>query len=143
MSSAPVPARTLGDELWATLDAIANLQAFRGQVGDVEVNNDGTVKNYAVLYESPGYRSGSRLGSTRDRFAGDFQITCVGRDTATCLWVVDRVTATFTGRLVEVPGLTKKRRITEAASNRAQSVQPDEDVTPVRYFVPLLFSITT
>lgn len=148
MTPAPLAqARTLGDELWATLNGIPNLQAFRGLVDDDVVvqgeGEDAIVINHAILYEAPGYRTGSRVGSTRDRYAGDFQITAVGRDAGTCLWVVDRVTATFTGTLVDVPGYSKPRRVREDPSNRTQSVQPDEDVEPTRFFVPLLFTINT
>lgn len=150
--AAGVAARTVGDQLWARLKATplgsgTTQRHFRGKVDDAVVvqgeGEDAVVLNHAILYESPGYRTGSRVGSTRDRYAGDFQVTAVGRDAATCLWVVDQVVTAMTGTLIEIPGHTKLRRIREDPSNRTQSVQPDEDTEPTRFFVPLLFTINT
>lgn len=148
MTIAPVSARSLGDALGDRLATIPNLQVFRGEVGTVQTYrpagfDHAVVKPYAVLYMPPGYRSGTRVGSTRDRFAGNFQVTCVGHNDDTALWVVDRVVATLTGQLVAVPGRDRARRVREDEGNRSLTVQIDEDVTPTRFFVPLGFTITT
>lgn len=145
-----ISALTVGNLVWKLLGGEPDktftagpLNLFRGQVTDPPVNADRTVKNYAVLYESPGQHDSSRVGSSRDRFTGTFQVTCVGRDSESCLLGVDWVTTRLAGGLVEVPGRRHKRRIVEDPSNRVRSVIPDEDVTPVRFFVPLLFTLTT
>lgn len=138
---APVVVRTAGDAIQAALDAIANLTVYRGRVVDPPTYADGSVKNYAVLYDTPGQRYPSRVGSKRDRLAGIFQVTCVGRDTPSCLWTVDRVALALTGLRLTVPGRTKPATIREDEANRAQLVIPDEDVDPARFFVPLFFVI--
>lgn len=146
--STPVSVRTLGDQVWAALGGGAgetfttgSVNLFRGKVTNPPLDPDGTVHAYAVLYESPGRRSGSRLGSTRDRLDAGFQVTCVGGDTTRCLWCIDKITTTLTGLAITVPGRTQPRRIVEDASNASRYVIADEDVSPARFFVPLLFNI--
>lgn len=142
MSPAPlVAARTLGDLIWAAVDGVANVNGFRGRVVSPPLDADGTVHAYAVLYESPGRRSGSRVGAVRDQFDGTFQVTCVGGDAVRCLWCVDQVVAALTGLQLTVPNRTRKVRIVEDESNASRNVLTDEDVSPVRFFVPLLFNI--
>lgn len=138
-----MPARLVGDQVWDVVDDVAGVETFRGLVGDVTVDAAGRVVNYAVLYDAPGHRSGSRVGSTRDRLAATFQVTCVGHDTATCLWTVDRITTALTGARVVPPGRTRAARITEDPSNRGQLVVVDEDFDPPRFYAPLLFNINT
>ena len=139
--TAPVSVRSLGDQVWAALDAITNINTFRGKVDNPPLDPDGTVHAYAVLYESPGRRTGSRLGSTRDRLDAGFQVTCVGGDTVRCLWCIDKVVTALTGTLLTIPGRANPRRIVEDESNASRYVIPDEDVSPARFFVPLLFNI--
>ena len=150
MTVQTIPAQTVGNAVWALLGGGLNElftagppNLFRGKVSDPPKNSDGTVKTYAVLYESPGHRSGSRVGATRDRWSGTFQVTCVGGDSERCLWVVDEITGRLSGRLITLSGLTRPRRIFDDASNQSRTVLEDRDVTPYRYFVPLLFRITT
>lgn len=142
-------ARAVGNQVWVTLGGAADqgftagpVNLFRGRVTAPPANDDGTVENYAVLHETPGQRYGTRMGSTTSGFAGTFQVTCVGRDPEACLWTVDRITRALSGRLIEIPGLTRPRRVVEDESNRSRSVIEDRDVSPYRYYVPLLFRIT-
>lgn len=148
MSVAPPSARLLGDQLWLLLGGTANqasttgtVNLFRGRVDAPPLDPDGAVHAYAVLYDAPGRRSGSRVGSTRDRFDGLFQVTAVGGDNNRCLWCVDQVTTRLTGQLLTVPGRSKKARLVEDESNATRSVIEDSDVTPYRYYVPLLFRL--
>lgn len=156
-ASAPVSARTLGDQLLAALISLSAINVFDGRVTippystadptthkfwDLDVSGQPYgVHAYAVLYMTPGRRSRGRLGSTADRFDGTFQITCAGADRETCLWCVDAVTTKITGLGVLVPGRTKPRRVVEDESNGSRTVLLDEDVAPARAYVPLLFNI--
>lgn len=139
----PPSARLLGDQIETLLDDINGVTLYRGRVGASPYDQQGQVINHAVLYESPGHRHPGRAGSTRDRLTATFQVTCVGRDDDSCLWVVDRVTGALTGRLVQVPGRTRPRRVVEDDSNDVRTVIVDEDVSPPRHYVPLLFRIHT
>lgn len=150
MTQVPVSVRTLGDQLWLALGGEAGkaftagaLNLFRGKVDAPPLDEDGAVHAYAVLYESPGRRSGSRVGSTRDRLDSTFQITCAAGDVERCLWAIDKVTKTLTGQLLEVPGRTKKTRIFEDEANAFRNIIEDTDVSPSRFYVPLLFNLRT
>lgn len=144
-----VSASALGAEIWKQLGGGANqvftegvVNLFRGRVHNPPLDPSGVVHAYAVLYETPGRHSGSRAGSTRDRFDGLFQVTCAaGDNTDGALWCADQVKARLTGTLLTVPGRTKKARIVEDESNAARSVIVDEDVDPPRFYLPLLFRI--
>lgn len=148
MTVQPVSVRTLGDQVWALLGGAAGevvtagaLTLFRGKVDAPPLDDDGTVHAYAVLYESPGRRTGSRLGSLRDRLEWSFQVTCAAGDVERCLWAIDKVTRTLTGQQLEVPGRTGKPRIVEDETNWTRYVTEEPDVTPSRFFVPLLFNL--
>ena len=149
MTGLAAPALTVGNGVWTLLGGTVDLMftagapnLFRGRVDDPPLQEDGTVEGYAVLYSSPGLRSGSRLGATRDRFDGTFQITCVGADDEACLWVVDEVTGRVTGKQIATgPDGSRKRRIVEDLANQSRSVIRDESVQPPRFYVPLLFRI--
>jgi hypothetical protein len=148
VTAAPVSVRTLGEQIWVALgggqgeDFTAGpVNLYRGKVEAPPLDDDGTVHAYAVLYESPGRRSGSRLGSTRDRVDSTFQVTCVGGDTTRCLWAVDKITTALTGHRLEIPTRTRRPRIVEDEANAFRNIIEDVDVTPSRFFVPLLFNI--
>lgn len=141
-------ARTLGDEVWEALGGTAAqhvtlgvVNLYRGRVVNPPADEEGNVHAYAVLFDSPGRRSGSRVGAVRDQFDGTFQVTCAGGDPTKALWCVDMVAARLTGTRIAVPGRTRQVRIVEDESNRSRSLVRDETVSPARYFVPLLFNI--
>lgn len=150
MTQTPVSVRTLGAQIWDALGGgggeeftAGPVNLFRGKVDGPPLDEDGTVHAYAVLYESPGRRSGSRLGSTRDRVDSTFQVTCAAGDTNRCLAAVDKVTTALTGHQLEIPGRSRKPRIVEDEANAFLSIVEDTDVTPSRFYVPLLFNLRT
>jgi hypothetical protein len=146
VSPAPVSVGALGDALWLLMGGAADKQftagvvnLFRGLVTSPPLDPDKTVHAYAVLHESPGRRTGSRVGTFRDLTSGTAQVTCVGGDAGRCLWCVDQIVSRLSGAVFEVPQRTRKARLVEDESNASRTVLVDETVAPPRFYVPLLF----
>lgn len=124
--------------IWDRLDAIANVNTYDAEVPKTPpLDEDGRVHAYAVLYMGPGGWRGTTLGDRPRQLAGSGQVTCVGGDPQRALWCVGRIRAALPG-LVTVGGREYRLRLREGDPG---PVRRDDDVTPVRHYVPLEFSI--
>lgn len=137
-------ARTLADDVWALLQAVPNINHFRGRVVIptrdpakpatlAYWDDDRAVHAYTVLYASAGQALTNRLGSGASGLAWTFQVTCVGGDDIRALWCVDTVRAAFTGRRL------RNGRLRELGD--PGPVRRDDDETPPRYYLPLTFAV--
>lgn len=128
----------LSDQVFTAIDAVNNLKVYDGDIPADDPPptwsaTDKRVKGYAVLYGGAGRLYPTRLCDTPADTTITFQVTCVGGDRRQTLWVVKQVRTKLTG--VEMAGGV----ITEPFD--PGPVRRDDDVTPVRLFVPLLFRI--
>ena len=126
------------DQILAELAAIANLKEYDGDIPQDDPPptwsaTDPRVKAYAVLYAAPGRVTSSRLCDTPADTTLSFQVTCAGGDRRQALWAVREVRARLTGK--EIAGGT----IIEPFD--PGPVRRDDDFTPSRHYVPLLFRI--
>ncbi len=140
-----VATRLLADQVWSILDAIAGLNSYDGEIVDDNDNpttppldTDGRVHPYAVFYPSPGRRDLRRLAHVPTNVAWSFQVTCVGGDNTRCLWASDQVSGALTGLRLTVDGQATGK-LAEGADTGP--MRRDDDVTPARLFVPLLFAL--
>jgi hypothetical protein len=121
----------------ALLEAVPNLDVFDGAV-KARMDSDGRAHPYAVLWSGPGRDNPDEerecgLGSAR---LWEFQVTAVGGDVARCRRAVDRtLTALLRKRLFADGGLI--RLVADPGTERE-----DRDVTPTRWFVPLVFNVS-
>lgn len=136
---------TIADDVWAVLDAIADLNTYDGEILDGEGrptsppnDPDGRCHSYAVYYPAPGRQTLGRLAAVPLNVAWAFQVTCAGGDRTRCLWAVDRVTAAFMGRRFIYADVISGK-VTQAAD--AGPVRRDETVKPSRFYLPLLFAL--
>lgn len=123
---------------------VPNLKLYDGEIpqGDPPpLDTDNRVKPYAVLYLATGLAVRTSLsGSSDDYIDLSFQMTCVGGDQWRCLWAVDTVLTALLDRRLAVPGQTPTR-IRQDGS--AGPVRRDDQVSPPRFYVPLLLRVTS
>lgn len=129
--------RTTADEVQQLLAAIPNLIVFRGAVGDVPLEKDGTVKAYAVAYYGGGQGFRPRLGGKPRHLAWSVQVTCAGGDDVKALWAIDQVRAALTG--TRVTNGTRTGLLHELGD--AGPVRKDTSILPHRYYLPLDFGL--
>jgi hypothetical protein len=134
-----VAVRTLADQVWALQQAITNVNHYRGNVAsNPPLDPDGKVHAYAVLYAGAGRAFGGRMVAAPGQTDWTFQVTCVGGDDNRALWCVDKIRAALTGAPLAVSG-TSAGRIRELTN--PGPVRRDDDVSPPRYYLPLLFGV--
>jgi hypothetical protein len=127
------------DLVWDLLDAVPVVNAYDGEVPKTPPTDpDGRVSAYAVLYFSPGRRHANALDGGQRSVEGSFQVTCVGGDPTRALWCVDRVLAALSGASVTVDGRPRQIRVRE---DDPGTVRRDDNATPPRHYVPLLFQL--
>jgi hypothetical protein len=104
------------------------------------VDPDGRVHPYTVLHMSAGEPVVDSLAFTQDTLDLPFQVTCVGGDITRCLWAVDKVRGALLGQVLAVPG----RSLSPIASDgNSGAPRPDEEVTPPRHFLAVLFRLVS
>lgn len=137
MTSAPPRALAFADTILALLNAVEHLNVYDNDVADTPpADPDGKTHPYAVLWSGPGTAQSTRLCGDPNQLAWGFQVTCAGGDRTRCLWAVDKVRAALTG--VRVPD-GRGWRLTEVVDEAR--VLPDRDVTPPRFYVPLVYAL--
>jgi hypothetical protein len=125
--------------VWALLSAITGVNPFDSEVPKTPpLDEDGRVHAYAVLYFSPGRRHANAMDGNQSSVDGSFQVTCVGGDPDRALWCVDKVLTALVGAAVTIDGVVRRVRLREEDPG---TVRRDDDVTPVRHYVPLRFQL--
>lgn len=128
----------LRDAAAARLWAVPNLDVHVGEVKAARLDPDGRAHPYAVLWASPGTRHADSLAGRVDRGVWSVQVTCAGGDDTRALWAVSRVLTALSGvRLFPGMGL-----LNPDDTYQPGTVREDTDVTPSRWYVPLLFTAT-
>jgi hypothetical protein len=132
-------ARVHKDAVLALITPIANLTIYDAEVPDTPpAYPDGKVKAYAVLYGGAGQRLTSSLEGSSVDMDWPFQVTCAAGLVNDCLWAVDKVCAA----LVDVRPVVAGRSTWRISQDMdVGPVQRDEDVHPVRFYVPLMFRL--
>lgn len=131
-------ASTLHDVVWNRLRAIADIDAYDGEMpASLPTEQDGRVRSYAVLYGSAGTLFATALTGDQLSLTGYCQVTCVGGDHARTLECVDAVRAGLLGS-VTVDG---KTRVIRALEEDPGPVRTNEAVWPPRHYVPLEFQL--
>lgn len=134
-----VSLRTVHAQVWALLDSIDGLTVYDGEVPKTPPSDDaGRVYAYAVLYVSAGRPHSLTQLATEDSLAGGFQVTCAGGYPERALWCLDRVRNALIGAEITVDG--QARQIVSRDVDPG-TVRRDDDVTPVRHYVPALFDV--
>ena len=120
------------------LQAAPHLDAFDGDV-DARMDSDGRAHPYAVLWAGPGRDNPDeeRESGNGEALVWTFQVTAAGGDVARCRRAVDRTLGALL-RKQPFPGGGFIRLENDLGTERE-----DRDVSPSRWFVPLLFSVST
>lgn len=136
-------ALAVADQVLALLKTLTNVNVYDGEVADDEGNRvappsdlDGRVHAYAVLYASPGRELALILDGTGDTLDATFQVTCVGGDRTRALGCVEAVRSVLTGAWI----LDGTAMLTEVVDPGA--LRRDDDVSPPRFWAPLLFTVS-
>lgn len=125
--------------VWAALDALTTVTAYDGDVPTKPpADTSGRVYPYAVLWPSPGGSPAESAAAGNTGLDWTCQVTVAAGTTAWLLKAVDVVRAAVVGLVVS----DGDGPITDETP-RSMTVQRDEDVTPPRMFVPLLFGALT
>ena len=147
-----VPAvRSVADEVWAALTAVAGVNMFDAVVDippydaadtsthrfwDLDTAGDpANVHAYAAYYPSPGRAYSDRLSGRPSKMAWSCQVTCVGADRTACLWCAGKVRTALSNLRTSI-GLLR-----EVGGNESRFPTLDRDVTPPRMYVPLDFGV--
>lgn len=133
-----VPAvRSLADDVWALLQAVTNVNHYRGVVDTSPPKDpDGKVHAHTVFYPGAGRQVATRSCATPAALAWSFQITCVGGDDNRCLWCVDKVRTGLADATVADGYLIRPVRDADPGP-----VRRDDDTEPPRFYLPLLFGV--
>lgn len=141
MSTHALPSvRTARDAVLELLEPISSvIDIFSGEVDEDQIryDSDDRVHGYAVLWAGAGTLLTNRLCMTPDAKQFGFQITAAGGDDTRALWVADRVNGVLVGARLSIPD-GKTTPITGIGDEGP--VRIDNNVTPTRHFVPLLFT---
>lgn len=137
MSSLVPAVRPIADQVWASLQTLTNVSLFDGEVSQPPLDADGRVHAYAVYYPAAGRGYSNRAGATLQGLNWGCQITCVGGDRTRALWCVDQVRSVLDG--VRVTSGGRRARLNEVTPEETP-VRRDEGVSPVRFYLPLLYS---
>lgn len=140
-----VPAtRTLRDAVLARLALVPNLKVYDGMIRQddpppVITGSGGVVKPYAILYAGGGRGYSDRLAGGTSALSWSPQVTVAAGHPADCLAAVDRVRAQLTDQPLTISdGVTGHLREVVDPGN----VRVDEQVTPPRFYVPMIFQTT-
>lgn len=130
------------EQILTMLQAIPNLLVYDAVVPATPPKDEaGKVKPYAVLYMGGGQvQPSDRLAWAASDLGISFQITCAAGTPRGCRWAVDKVRAKFTGHYVVAgPANGRAKEVTDPGGMRREDSIPND----LRWFVPLLFRITT
>lgn len=110
-------------------------------LGEPQANRDrdGAARPYAALYPSPGWQHGVSLSGPSDQARLTFQVTAAGGDTDRALRAIDRTRAALLDWVPGAPGV-ECGRLTEPDDYDPGPLRVDRDVTPYRWWAPLLFT---
>lgn len=125
----------LRDATAALLRAVPGLDLHVGRVDQVTLDPDGRAHPYAVLWASTGHQEATNLAGRPDLLTWSFQVTAAGGDDTRALWAAGKVLDALVGaRLSPTTGLVDH-------DGDPGPVRQDADVTPARWYLPLLFTI--
>lgn len=134
----------LADPVWALLDAVTGVNTYDGELVDANGNkvkppadSDGRVHAYAVYYPGAGLAHAVLACGGTDSLDWTFQVTCAGASRVQALWCVDKVRAALSGVTITVRG----QALTIHETTDTGTVRRDDDVSPSRFYVPLLFAV--
>lgn len=127
----------LADPVWDRLDAIANVNAFDGEVDAPPLDGDGRVHAYAVYYPGPGWAHALLACGGTDSLDWSFQVTCAGGDRTRVLWCIQQVRGALSGSRISVGG----QQLTISETGDPGPIRRDDDVSPPRFYVPLQFAL--
>lgn len=129
------------DAILAKLRAVASLTTYDAEVASSPpLDPDGRVHPYAVLHMTAGDPTVDSLAFTQNLLELPYQVTCVGGDQDRCLWAVDKVRGALLGQVLTVPGRSLSPITSDGNSG---SPLPDDDVTPPRHFLAVLFRLVS
>lgn len=128
----------LADDVWALIDAVANVNTYRGEILDADgqpvdppLDPDKRSHPYAVVYFGAGQHTRGRLGGTASRLPWTFQVSCVGGDDNRALWAADQVRAALTN--THVGGALLVETTDSGPMQRNDNVQPSRTVVHLMY----------
>lgn len=130
----------LAAALEALLEALPTVEAYTGGVPDkppAEATT-GRVYPYAVLWAGAGGSPFEAAVAGPGGLDWEAQVTVAAGDPTWCLQAITAVRAAVTGQVL-VPGAGPLVDLTP----KSLTVQRDEDPTPVRWFLPLIFGCLT
>lgn len=138
-----VDVATLADPVWDLIDAVTNVNTYDAEIINADGSTeppkdaDGRVHAYAVYYPGPGWAHALLGCGGTDSLDWSFQVTCVGGDRTRALWCVGKIRAALAGKTITVGG----QKLTIREVGDPGPVRRDDDVTPPRHHVPILFAV--
>lgn len=118
------------------LGAEMRLDVFDGEVTAV-MDGDKRARPYAVLYPSAGNLRSQSLSGVQEFLDWPFQVTAAGGDPTRARRAIHRVRTRLSGAELTASG--QKIRVVEEPNYQPGPVREDRDVTPSRWFSPLMF----
>lgn len=144
MSSDATEVALLADPIWTLIDAIANVNTYDGDFVDADgkpvnppADGDGRVHAYAVYYPGPGWAHALLGCGGTDSLDFTFQVTCAGGDRTRALWCIQQVRDALSGKNITIGG----QDITIRELSGPDRITRDDDISPSRFYAPLIFAI--
>jgi hypothetical protein len=113
---------------------------YDGTVENPRVDGTGRIQPYVIVWLAPGTDPQAPLAGPTGR-EDRLHVTAAGMDQARAAWAVDRVTGLLDGALLTVRGVPVE--VGWLAGYVPPPISEDRDVSPVRWFCPLIFTATT
>jgi hypothetical protein len=114
----------------------ASVVSLFGTEKDPTVDTNGRVRQYAVVYDTPGagaFYSSAALPTATDQ---EWQVTGAAADPNECRWLLQEIRKRVVGQLVDPSG--RDSTFIEVPGRRPP-IGPDRDARPLRFFGVLLF----
>jgi hypothetical protein len=123
------------------LGEVSGLTVYDGEVPNTPPVSaeDGRVRPYAVVYPGAGAPVRGSLSGATSEVPWAFQVTAVGGDRSRCLWAVKKVD----GVLLDVRLTVTDWSTSRITRDPGPDIRADNDVQPPRFYVPLLYRLTT
>lgn len=139
MSAAPFDAVEARTEVLARLDVITGLAVYDSEVPETpELDADGRVTPYAVLYPTAGRHDRSNLAATSNAVQWPFQVTVAGGDAQRCLWAAAAVAGALIDVRLDIAGWT----CGPITQDPGPGILRDDQPRPPRHYTPLQFRLT-
>jgi hypothetical protein len=139
-----VDVSALADPVWALIDAVTGVNTYDGEFVDADGNTikppadaDGRVHAYAVYYPGAGWAHALLACGGTDSLDWTFQVTCAAGTRVQFLWCVDKIRAALSGATITVGD----QALTIRETDDTGPMRRDNDVSPARFYVPLLFAV--